>query len=945
MNEEIDFRQQMEVRIIALLLGEASPFETAELEQAMQKDPELAAFHAEMRCTIELTREASKQVDTATQPAAAPLKLSPERREVLLARFKEREVVQDSGSETKPGSRRRWLVPASLAAGIIILLSAIFVPNYKRSSKFSPLANLTDAPMLDLNLPVGGNPGKHSTPKEEGSGNVISANLPAIQTEHPISGGLPGPNPFLELKERGERQLTGLTSVGGISAQDRTPPKVYLPLKPTESPPPTVISEPEYVGLLESPRQKVVATYSLTDAKRLSLGYDSIDGVPATSAGPEQQSGSQLGGQAGYVKGIGSIRDVTLLGHELAQSKALHGPGGYGEVDGDGLFKDNAQNRGAGGFGGGLGGGSPDRNSTHAATEPAFVSPQAPTAAKPPLLGDSPISGRLFRSELETPQSTAGEGALRQNRLDISKQNPLSGEFQLKNQAGQEAAFFTDGIAEPNRTNGDERNIKSSSITQLGNLSDTTGDVASAKVPTSANLANDWQDLGVPPDTRSSSRLLGIGPNFGHGGLGGGGGRAWKESQLIRGDTPGVAYRTPGDDVNRPSNQSNLPESLGRETKSKQWMLEVDKGRREVPPEQTIAPPLASYSPELAKNERGDLGQLPAKEIRKSGARPRVESEASQLGPLGEKKTQANAEAGRFYRIKLPETTVQEPAASISIDDKLSRAPSATDNAGLESKIDRSQQLVTANGTGVPTSQPEAPPILDYAVTDLNLKQEKVEQSVKEWQVGATNESEPIVLPIKNAFASEVAEVLNSLTPSGTITTAAGGHPTSGGLSLAPGLRDDGAAGDLGSVGGLGGVPASPLGSPGAQASFQQRLQGIINKAAIGAGTGETALLGQTKVIADQSANALLVFAPKGERAAVSNMIAKVEGALVANSRREALSSKLDEIRLDQFQADGLPLSEVLKRLDAEAKKRDPEKRAINFLANVNIARNLHPAI
>ena len=57
MNEEEmkQLREQMEVRIVALLLGEASAFETAEIEQAMQRDADLAAFHAEMRRTIDLT--------------------------------------------------------------------------------------------------------------------------------------------------------------------------------------------------------------------------------------------------------------------------------------------------------------------------------------------------------------------------------------------------------------------------------------------------------------------------------------------------------------------------------------------------------------------------------------------------------------------------------------------------------------------------------------------------------------------------------------------------------------------------------------------------------------------------------------------------------------------------------------------------------------------------
>ena len=71
MNPEQDktFRKQFEVRIVALLLGEASAFETAELQEAMQKDPELATFHKQMQGTILLAREASSQPNADAQTA------------------------------------------------------------------------------------------------------------------------------------------------------------------------------------------------------------------------------------------------------------------------------------------------------------------------------------------------------------------------------------------------------------------------------------------------------------------------------------------------------------------------------------------------------------------------------------------------------------------------------------------------------------------------------------------------------------------------------------------------------------------------------------------------------------------------------------------------------------------------------------------------------------
>ncbi len=51
---------------------------------------------------------------------------------------------------------------------------------------------------------------------------------------------------------------------------------------------------------------------------------------------------------------------------------------------------------------------------------------------------------------------------------------------------------------------------------------------------------------------------------------------------------------------------------------------------------------------------------------------------------------------------------------------------------------------------------------------------------------------------------------------------------------------------------------------------------------------------------------------------------------------RQAIANKLDRIRLDTIKYDGLPLSEVIINLNDEAKRRDPDRRGINFLINPN---------
>lgn len=51
---------------------------------------------------------------------------------------------------------------------------------------------------------------------------------------------------------------------------------------------------------------------------------------------------------------------------------------------------------------------------------------------------------------------------------------------------------------------------------------------------------------------------------------------------------------------------------------------------------------------------------------------------------------------------------------------------------------------------------------------------------------------------------------------------------------------------------------------------------------------------------------------------------------------RSAIYRKLDSIRMDNVSYDGLPLTEVVKNLSDEAKRRDPERRGLNFIVNQN---------
>jgi hypothetical protein len=86
--------------------------------------------------------------------------------------------------------------------------------------------------------------------------------------------------------------------------------------------------------------------------------------------------------------------------------------------------------------------------------------------------------------------------------------------------------------------------------------------------------------------------------------------------------------------------------------------------------------------------------------------------------------------------------------------------------------------------------------------------------------------------------------------------------------------------------------------------------------------------------VAQKCINALQQpFAVPGMNTAVPGLLSFARNRAVSPERREILK-KLQTIRLDSVLYDGLPLSEIVRNLVEESKKRDPEKKGVNFLMN-----------
>ncbi len=180
----------------------------------------------------------------------------------------------------------------------------------------------------------------------------------------------------------------------------------------------------------------------------------------------------------------------------------------------------------------------------------------------------------------------------------------------------------------------------------------------------------------------------------------------------------------------------------------------------------------------------------------------------------------------------------------------------------------------------------------------------------------APTEIESEVIPIKYALAADIANALNSLSGGGGGGSVGGAGGARGSLgtsrSTGPGsARPLGGAGYGGATGATG--VASPLGNasgaPGlaggaASQTFTDRVKNLIQRADLGGGKGggEFQILGQTKIIADERMNALLVFATHEDMQMIKSVVKKLD-VVLAQVLIEAI---IMEVTLDNTKTIGI---------------------------------------
>lgn len=147
----------------------------------------------------------------------------------------------------------------------------------------------------------------------------------------------------------------------------------------------------------------------------------------------------------------------------------------------------------------------------------------------------------------------------------------------------------------------------------------------------------------------------------------------------------------------------------------------------------------------------------------------------------------------------------------------------------------------------------------------------------------------PKIIPIRYALASDIAAALSALGASGgTSVGKSSSGANFGGRSGSGSSGFGGTSGNgFGGTSGAGGYPGQPttmgqtsgIGSAAtsARSSFQNNLQKIVNNAA---SAGQFQLFGQTKIIADERTNSLLVFANDEDMKMIQDIINKLDVVL-----------------------------------------------------------------
>lgn len=169
---------------------------------------------------------------------------------------------------------------------------------------------------------------------------------------------------------------------------------------------------------------------------------------------------------------------------------------------------------------------------------------------------------------------------------------------------------------------------------------------------------------------------------------------------------------------------------------------------------------------------------------------------------------------------------------------------------------------------------------------DFTENVKRMLEMIEKIDVAIPSEFVSEVIPIKYAKATEIAQALNSLSTGGGATTFGAGGGGAGGTRTTGRSTGFGRTGQAGQAGYPGAFPgqvnpavpqAQPGAQPGATGSFSDRLRSILKGSSA---TGEIVVLGQTKMIADERSNSLLIYSSRDDMKIIKDIISKLDVVL-----------------------------------------------------------------
>ena len=143
-------REELEARVLALLLGEADPAERTELEALLAEDSQLQAYQEQMQQTLGLAGEASRSLWNPAQ--LTPAQLSEDRRTAIREAWGEPSPSKESTTAQSPSKsifqNLHPLIPLGLAAGLAILMGGVWLPRQLEKSQLDKVAFQAEMPSV-----------------------------------------------------------------------------------------------------------------------------------------------------------------------------------------------------------------------------------------------------------------------------------------------------------------------------------------------------------------------------------------------------------------------------------------------------------------------------------------------------------------------------------------------------------------------------------------------------------------------------------------------------------------------------------------------------------------------------------------------------------------------------------------------------------------------------